>query len=153
MNASTALWGGPDDVFRRLTGLWVFERTVEGYGTMNGSAEITPIDQDWLAYREQGQFRLLNGQELGTQREYLFAVRPDGFNVFFKENPPRLFQEVMLSPRGDALSASAAHQCSNDLYASVYQFLPDGAFVIRHAAKGPRKNYTMVTIYRRDPAK
>jgi hypothetical protein len=147
MKIRSTIWGGPEGVYRRLVGSWAFDRSAEGYGTMTGLAVFTAIDQDRLAYREDGLLRLVNGQELSAQREYLFSARPQGFNVFFAEDPARLFQEVTLSPEEGALRGSAEHQCSADLYSSVYEFRSDGTFVIRHVARGPRKDYTMVTKY------
>jgi len=116
---------------------------------MQGIATFTPLDQERLTYREQGNLRLLNGTELQAEREYIFSKSDAGFEVFFKEIPPRLFHKVSLSTRAGGLSGDAAHLCSLDDYRSTYTFLPDGKFVIRHVVSGPRKDYTMITTYSR----
>lgn len=117
---------------------------------MHGMAVFMPLDHKRLAYREQGNLLLLNGTELQAEREYIFSKSEKGFEVFFKENPPRLFHEISLSPTvGGVLSGGADHLCNLDNYQSTYTFLPDGRFVIRHIVLGPRKDYTMITTYMR----
>jgi len=143
-------WGGTSEVTGRLAGSWSFDRIVKGKGTMQGIATFTPLDQERLAYREQGNLRLLNGTKLQAEREYIFSKSDTGFEVFFKENPPRLFHAISLSTRaGGGLGGNAGHLCNLDNYRSTYTFLPDGKFVIRHVVSGPRKEYTMTTTYSR----
>lgn len=143
-------WRDASQVMVRLAGTWLFDRVIEGQGSMQGIATFTPLDADGLGYREQGRLRLLNGTELEAEREYVFRKDDRGFDVFFKETPPRLFHAILLSASGDgALSGSASHFCNPDHYQSTYTFRVDGGFVIRHAVSGPRKDYTMVTTYTR----
>jgi Family of unknown function (DUF6314) len=143
-------WGHTSEVTNKLAGSWSFDRIIEGQGTMQGTAVFTPLDRDRLVYREQGSLKLLNGTELQAEREYIFSKSNRGFEVFFKENPPRLFHEISLSIRvGGGLSGGARHLCNLDKYQSTYTFLPDGRYVIRHVVLGPRKDYTMTTTYTR----
>ena len=143
-------WGGASGVMTRLTGSWSFNRVIEGQGTMQGIAIATPLDNGRLTYRELGNLKLLNGAELQAEREYIFSKGDKGFQVFFKENPPRLFHEISLSASiGGALSGSAGHLCEPDEYQSAYRFMPDGTFVVRHVVSGPAKDYTMTTTYLR----
>jgi hypothetical protein len=144
------VWSDPSEVMNGLAGAWSFDRVVEGQGTMQGNATFTPLDQDRLAYREQGRLRLPNGTELQAEREYIFERCDGGFEVFFKETPPRLFHVIALAPRvGGGLGGAADHLCNLDTYRSSYTFLPDGGFVVRHVVSGPRKDYTMTTTYAR----
>ncbi|MFD0609611.1 DUF6314 family protein [Bradyrhizobium sp. GCM10027634] len=146
----TGSWGDGSEVMKRLTGSWSFDRLIEGQGSMQGLATFTPSGPDGLAYREQGRLKLLTGTELEAEREYVFHGHGRGFDVFFKEAPPRLFHTVELVASDDgALNGSADHLCGFDRYQSTYTFRPEGSFVIRHAVSGPRKDYTMVTTYRR----
>jgi hypothetical protein len=143
-------WNSPSEVTKALIGSWSFDRIVEGQATMQGVATFTPLDAERLAYREQGRLKLQNGTELEAEREYVFRKRDQGFEVFFKETPPRLFHAIELAVSdGGGLSGSAGHLCSPDHYQSTYAFLADGGFVIRHIVLGPRKDYTMVTTYSR----
>ena len=134
----------------QLAGAWSFDRVIEGQGSMKGLATFTPLDAERLAYREQGRLKLQNGTELEAQREYVFRKRDRGFEVSFKETPPRLFHAIELAASDDGvLSGSAGHLCNLDHYQSSYTFRGDGGFVVRHDVSGPRKDYTMVTTYMR----
>jgi hypothetical protein len=135
-------------LLRGLAGRWMFDRSIEGYGTMTGNAVFTPIAEQRLRYREDGTLRLNNGTEFAAEREYIYAPRENGFAVLFRENPPRLFHEVALVPGSDGeLRGEADHPCGEDLYRSFYRFLPGGRFIVRHAVIGPRKDYAIVTVF------
>lgn len=143
-------WGEISEVAKKLAGSWSFNRIIEGQGTMQGIAIFRPLDKASLAYRERGNLKLLNGAELQAEREYIFGSSDKGFEVFFQENPPRLFHRISLSASVDGeLSGGAKHLCNLDNYQSTYTFLPDGRFVVRHVVSGPRKDYTMITTYTR----
>ena len=143
-------WGDASEVVTRLAGSWSFSRIVTGHVTVEGVAVVMPSDDGAFAYREQGHLTLANGTTLEAEREYIFRRGERGFSVFFKETPPRLFHEISLfASGGGALSGSAGHLCDLDHYQSAYTFFPNGRFVVRHVVSGPRKDYTMVTTYRR----
>lgn len=146
-------WGGPGEVMNNLSGRWSLDRAIAGIGGMRGVATFTPLDQNSLAYREQGSLKLLDGTELQAEREYIYRARRDGFDVLFKENPVRLFHQVSLR-QGEASEyrGSADHLCGGDEYRSTYTFLPNGGFTIRHVVRGLRKDYTIVTAYSRAAA-
>lgn len=143
-------WGDASDVVTRLAGAWSFNRVIEGQGSMQGLATFTLLSASSLAYREQGRLTLLSGIELEAEREYVFREGCRGFDVFFKDNPPRLFHTIELAASGGgALSGSAGHLCHLDHYQSTYIFCGDGGLIIRHVVSGPRKDYTMTTTYTR----
>ncbi|OSJ32528.1 hypothetical protein BSZ19_18410 [Bradyrhizobium japonicum] len=143
-------WGNTSELPGKLVGNWSIDRVIEGQGTLRGLATFSRLDEDSLAYREQGNLRLPNDTELQTEREYIFKKRDGGFDVFFKENPPRLFHAIVLSPHvGGGVTGDGRHLCNFDYYRSSYSFLPDGSIVIRHVVSGPRKDYKMTTAYSR----
>ncbi|MBW7973977.1 hypothetical protein HYH08_31370 [Bradyrhizobium sp. BR 10289] len=147
-DATIVGWGDASDVARRLTGSWSLDRVIEGQATMRGVATFTALGEGRLAYREQGALALANGTIVQAEREYVFRGSDRGFKVFFREDPPRLFHEILLSASsGGALSGHARHLCRRDEYQSAYLFLPDGTFTIRHVVSGPSKDYTMSTTY------
>lgn len=144
-------WGDPGEMLRHLSGRWTFQRTIEGFGAMDGAATFTPGDAGCLNYHEKGILKLTKGGEFPAERDYIFRWRKDGFDVLFKEDQPRLFQEISLAPTHDSgLSGVGDHLCVRDTYSSRYEFLPDGRFTIRHVVNGPAKDYVMVTTYTRD---
>jgi hypothetical protein len=143
-------WGDASGVTMKLIGSWSFDRVIESQATMQGIATFTPLDRGRLAYHEKGYLKLAHGTIVQAEREYVFSNSGGGFKVFFKEDPPRLFHEISLSvSSGGALIGRACHLCNHDDYRSVYMFLPDGAFAVRHVVSGPRKDYTMDTTYAR----
>ena len=144
-----APWGTPDTVFDGLAGAWDLDRTIEGKATMVGIAEFKLLETGQLKYREEGRIHLADGQAFDGHREYVFERSPDGFSVFFAENPPRLFHAIAIAREGDALVGSAGHLCVADHYDSVYRFRADGSFVIQHTVNGPRKDYLSRTEFRR----
>lgn len=147
-------WRDASQVMMRLAGRWSFNRVIEGQGHMQGLATFMPLDAERLAYREQGHLKLLNGTELEAEREYVFRNRDRGFEVYFKESPPRFFHAIELAASdGGALSGSAGHLCNLDHYQSTYSFCGDGGLIIRHVVSGPRKDYTMTTAYARVTAR
>ena len=79
-------WADFSVVIKKLAGSWSFDRVIEGQGTMQGIAIFTPLDRERLAYREQGNLKLLNGIELQAERQYIYSKSDRAFQVFFKEN-------------------------------------------------------------------
>ena len=147
--ANRGYWGGVSAVLNRLSGRWTFERSIEGHGSMTGTATFSP-EGELLAYREQGALRLGDGSELQGEREYAYYGRQDGFAVFFAEKPPRLFHEVRLLETDDGhLHGQAEHRCGQDHYFSTYELRCDGSLLVRHVVRGPRKDYAVNTAYRR----
>jgi hypothetical protein len=158
MTRNQTIWGSPVQLLYRLAGQWSLSRTIDGQdpvksplrGSMRGSAVWTPINSGAMAYREEGLLRLNDGAEMQAERDYIYGLHEDGFDVFFKEFPPRLFQHVALGPDADGgLFGNAEHPCGEDIYRSSYRFGRDGNFTICHVVSGPRKNYAMRTDYTR----
>lgn len=131
-----------------LEGTWTIYRTIEPEGSLDGVASFARREDGCLDYLEQG-YLSLGGERFAAERRYVFEPRPDGFVVWFHGAPRRLFHEVVLNPAADgALTGDATHPCGPDVYVSTYRFA-DGGFTIVHKVSGPRKNYTMTTIYAR----
>ncbi len=146
-------WGDADALFDRLEGAWELGRSIESQAAMTGIAKFRRHGPDALEYREEGRVHLADGKTFDAHREYRFERAPHGFLVFFAEEPPRLFHRIELMRDGDTLSGSATHLCAPDVYDSDYRFLADGTFVIRHAVRGPRKDYVSTTVFRRRAAR
>lgn len=144
-----AVWGPPAAVFDRLEGRWRLDRSIAGQATMQGQAAFGRVGADRLHYREQGRVVLASGQAFDGHRDYLFERGEDGFSVLFAEEPPRLFHRIVLARTADAIEGAAGHLCAADQYDSRYRFLEDGAFVIEHRVRGPRKDYLSRTVFTR----
>lgn len=142
-------WAAPCAVFSTLEGAWTFERTIAGMAEASGTARFTRQGTDKYAYRESAQVKLANGRELQASREYFYRRHAAGFDVWFAEEPPRLFHLVRLTRDANGLRANASHLCGLDHYRSRYAFLDDGSFVVEHRVEGPAKDYLIATLYRR----
>lgn len=142
-------WGTANAVFDGLEGTWDLVRTIEDQATMTGVAVFTPQLGTMLKYREEGRIRLADGKEFDAHREYRFERSAHGFEVYFEEEPLRLFHRIGLAFNAGALVGSAAHLCAPDIYTSSYRFLVDGSFTIRHTVRGPRKSYVSATVFKR----
>ena len=140
----------PATVLHSLIGAWAIERRIDDAATLTGSATFERSAANEAIYHEQGTLRLSTGYEAAAERRYIYQQRADGFAVFFDERPPRLFHGVKLvQDTYGCLHGEAEHACADDLYMTDYKFEPGMEFKIRHRVRGPRKDYTMVTLYRR----
>jgi hypothetical protein len=140
----------PGAILQSLIGSWAIERRIDAAATLTGAARFDRSGDAEAAYHEQGTLRLANGTEVAAERRYIFRQRLDGFVVFFDERPPRLFHQVKLVSDPDGcLRGAAEHVCADDIYLTDYQFDSCAQFQARHRVRGPRKAYTMVTVYRR----
>lgn len=132
-----------------LVGDWIFERDVTNHGSMTGKASVLPFDERYFLYSESGTFRLRSGDLLQFSKQYLFEPGDSRLSVWFYESPPRIFQLFHLTRHDDALSGRASHHCGNDRYDGEYLFkLPYLFGQVQHVS-GPRKNYSIITKYRR----
>ncbi len=132
-------------------GRWHLTRRIEdaragSTGSFEGIASFTP-DDDGLIYEEVGELRLPQGpngrSSFQATRRYLWRAEEDGLLVLFDDG--RDFHRIGLV--GDA--ATGFHHCPPDDYEVSYNFArwPDWRAIWR--VSGPRKDYMMITDYRR----
>lgn len=132
-----------------LLGEWIFDREIAGQARMSGAASFVLIAPGTALYREGGELRLHSGERLHSRQSYVYAEAAEGFVVRFEDSGD-LFEEVRLEPDGKGtLVGTAQHLCADDLYVSKYVFEADGSFTVQHEVNGPRKAYTVRTVYRR----
>jgi hypothetical protein len=136
-------------VFEGLLGEWSFERKITGQALMTGDASFTVVDGETALYEEAGEVTLGDGQRFHAKQSYIYKKRQDGFAVLFRETQA-LFHEVTFGAGvGAELTGEASHLCRQDYYVSHYTIGPDGGFEVRHRVYGPRKDYSIRTVYRR----
>jgi hypothetical protein len=139
-------------MLERLLGRWSLVREISGHGSMTGVATFEGVDANCALYRESGELRLKGGETLRAEQRYVYAQVEGGFTVHFHDTG-ELFQCVAFTAgEGDGWKGSASHRCKADVYDSEYCFGGDGTFLVRHAVRGPRKDYVIRTVYRRDEA-
>lgn len=128
-------------------GVWQIERRVVEAGgaeaRFRGSARFAP-DGEGLTYAETGELRLAGQAPVRAERRYLWRPAPEGaIDVLFADGRP--FHRIAPG----VPDPSDRHLCSPDLYEVCYGFgrWPEWSAVWR--VTGPRKNYWMVSDYRR----
>jgi hypothetical protein len=130
-----------------LAGRWRIVRAIEDRrtgqrGRLDGLAVWAP-DGDGLAYREDGVLRLA-GFEGPANRRYRYDFpAPARAEVRFEHGAP--FHDLDLT--GGAWRAE--HRCDPDLYEGQFRAEGPWAWEATWRVAGPRKDFTLVTRYRR----
>jgi hypothetical protein len=133
------------DLIQVLAGEWRYSRTITGGLYAGGTVNFEKIGPGRLRYNETGMLQLEDGHQLAASRSYLFELSDRKLAVLFDEKPPRLFHELSLTGSlKTGLEGRGEHLCGPDFYRSEYVFRSD-AVIIRHAARGPRKDYVSTT--------
>ena len=135
---------GPD----AFVGRWrldrrIVDRRASAKGRMEGEACLTPTGSG-LRYEERGQLRIGDGPALEAQRVYLWVF--DGQEVAMKFADGRDFHRFR--PWGQG--AGTDHPCGDDIYRVAYDFTQWPIWTATWDVSGPRKDYTFVSLYRRD---
>lgn len=124
-------------VFTDFIGRWQIARQITqadgGRARFDGIAEWAPDG----AYVERGQLDMGTAQ-FTAERRYRWT---EALDVFFDDG--RFFHSV---PR---CGGDAAHWCDPDQYDVHYDFSRWPEWTARWQVKGPRKDYVMVSTYRR----
>ncbi|MEO0692019.1 MAG: DUF6314 family protein [Pseudomonadota bacterium] len=106
-----------------------------------GEARLMPQGTG-LIYAESGQLTLGNAPPMRAERRYLWRPDPTGIATFFDDGRP--FHTFAL----DA-SSEATHDCAPDTYRVAYAFHDWPAWTATWRVTGPKKDYTMVSLYTR----
>jgi len=119
------------------------DSTAGGTGLFEGIATLRP-DGQGMIYEEAGELRLEGVSGMKATRRYLWREGESGLvEVFFDDG--RDFHRF--DPEGGVVSAW--HDCPPDLYEVSYNFTRWPEWQATWRVKGPRKDYTMITDYRR----
>ncbi|MDJ0860279.1 MAG: DUF6314 family protein [Dinoroseobacter sp.] len=125
-------------------GRWYVTRRIEDRrgpeGRFEGAADFTRT-ADGLTYSETGQLSA-GGQSFAATRRYLWREASDQIEVLFEDGRP--FHVFALNAQ-----PSAAHDCAPDRYDVAYDFRKWPTWRAVWDVHGPRKDYRMVTEYRR----
>lgn len=139
------------DTAARFEGHWIVDRHIHDFdsawqGRFRGRAEFVPVPGAFN-YLEEGELQL-GGLTLNASRRYryLFPAR-DRVEVLFEDSSPfHTFDPTL--PRSEA-----SHVCGGDTYEVTYMFPSPTNWRADWRVEGPRKNYRLVTYYRRpEPA-
>jgi hypothetical protein len=129
-------------------GEWIIERVIEDVragrsGRLDGIARFEPI-AGGLAYAEEGQLRMGDAPSLTATRRYTWHDAGAGtIEVRFSDG--RLFHRFY----ADEPAPRAVHDCPPDQYRARYDFARWPRWTAEWRVRGPRKDYAIVTEYRR----
>jgi len=128
-----------------FAGRWRIERLIDDRlggvaGHFSGVAEFRPTAAG-LAYREEGQLRLGTGPEVLAVRDYLW--REEAGRIVVEHGDGRPFHAF------DPAAPEARHWCDPDDYRVRYDFARWPEWQAEWRVRGPRKDYTMRSTYRR----
>lgn len=153
-------------IFSILEGKWIISRVIENIGKLNGTAlfEKSALNTNELLYQEKGLFEFYeNSKSFETTRKYIYRlVNNQDIHVYFDENYDvstnnSFFHQLnidkqLISPNKKVYNFSAVHNCLCDVYNVFYEFKIDTEnpeFSIVYDVKGPNKNYTSKTSFKR----
>jgi hypothetical protein len=131
-----------------FAGLWEVERDIDDLrerrrGRFSGTAAFTPAG-DGLAYVERGVLRLPDQPQMTAERRYVWRETADGrVEVRFEDG--RFFHSFAPSEP----DPEAQHDCPPDHYQVSYDFRAWPHWRARWRVFGPRKDYEMVSWFRR----
>lgn len=133
---------------RRLSdfkGVFLLKRTIDdrlsgAAGRFEGKA-VFETAPSGLLYREEGQLRLGEGPAFTAHRTYLW--REAGGRIFVDYPDGRAFHDF------DPGEAAARHWCDPDDYRVRYDFSGWPDWRAEWEVRGPRKDYRMLSLYRR----
>ncbi|GAA4668796.1 MULTISPECIES: DUF6314 family protein [Amycolatopsis] len=145
---ATGEYGPERRLFAALPGEWALSRELPGLGSMTGTARFRPAGPDLLHYREDGVLTLAGGSSHEVFREYHYRLEEGQIRICFAEpGPPRTFHVLRLAETPGA--ATDVHLCGQDTYVGEYEFPGEDRFTVRMRVTGPKKNYSIHTVYER----
>jgi hypothetical protein len=137
-------------ILEDLIGDWNLERFYDNGAKVLGTANFKKIKANEFEYSETGVMILADGKKMMCTRKYIYKPSLAGFEVYFFENPKKLFQKITLTKeKNGSLGAKATHYCSKDVYSSSYKFLNNKHFEITHVVNGPKKKYTSKGVFKK----
>lgn len=127
-------------------GEWRVSRSIESdiagqSGRFVGRAWFSP-DDGGLLYREAGTLTV-GAHKMEAERRYLWREDAGEIVVLFDDGKP--FHRFAPS------KIAASHFCDPDTYNVRYDFAAWPEWSSRWRVTGPRKDYVMTSVYRREP--
>lgn len=130
-----------DKVLADFAGTWRIERTITPLSgpvaRFDGTAHWRP-SADGLDYVETGMLRMEGTTPMQAERRYRW-VRD--LSVYFDDG--RFFHKV------PAQGGRTQHFCDPDTYTGTYDFDTWPSFTVTWQVRGPRKDYHMISVFKR----
>ena len=130
-------------------GDWTISRTIDDRlakqkGSLSGTARFEPGGYEGgMIYREEGTLDFGAGTKMEATRIYLWQPHARGISVHFQDGKDFHLLEL------DRFMPDAQHFCSPDMYHVSYDFTAWPKWRAVWRVQGPKKDYRMITDYRR----
>ena len=133
--------------FTFLEGAWRFHRTISTGATVEGTAVFAkrPDTDNTLDYREDGTCTMPEGSIFTAYMKYVYRFHNEKISVHFADD--RFFHALQFHLESDPLTATAQHLCVCDTYQATYTFFERNRFQLLYEVQGPKKNYTIKTLF------
>ncbi|MGI9351435.1 MAG: DUF6314 family protein [Rhizobiaceae bacterium] len=136
------------DFFNTLIGEWSLSRAISTGEQMEGSLVFSRMDSSNLQANEVGDMRMASGNVISATRQWIWRIGDAGLQIYFDEDPPRLYHQVKPVARAGAWHGEGHHDCQPDTYVGDYLF-SDNKIIIKQDVLGPNKDYQIISEYQR----
>ena len=136
------------EFFNSLIGEWSLARTVSTGEHMDGKLVFSRMDSSNLLANEAGEVHMASGNIVSATRQWIWRLAGDGLQVYFDEEPPRLYHQLKPVLRAGAWHGEGHHDCQPDTYVGEYLFSTN-KIIIKQDVMGPKKDYQIISEYRR----
>lgn len=139
------------EIFNSLIGTWQLERTATPEGTFKGKSIFTPVGENRLSYREEGE-SWVAGQHARFYREYVYELHDDKIVIYYNDphRPKDILHELAFREDDGSLRAEHCHVCAQDCYDIEFRVGKD-RLDVNYRVKGPKKDYTLHSVLTREP--
>jgi hypothetical protein len=140
-------------IFELLVGSWRLNREIPGIASFSGRAEFCATKESGvLAYAESGHFAFQSGYNSAASRRLRYSLIGGRIAIKDDDGIRRGVTLHLLNFVQTGAGAVAQHQhvCGRDVYDIVMTILEADRFETQYRVVGPRKDYWMLAVYRRD---
>ncbi|HCU06013.1 MAG TPA: hypothetical protein DIC42_00275 [Holosporales bacterium] len=111
---------------------------------VTGTAIFIKHDNNKVQYREEGHYTL-NGTEYVCYQQQTFLLTTD--TLIIQNNIGKTLHIFNVDNKNTKLQNT--HICKNDHYVIDINIQSNDCFITSYSVKGPKKNYSMMTTYKR----
>lgn len=144
------------DIFNIIPGKWKLTRNIKDIAYAEGCAYFTLKYKDTINYFEEVEVKYFafNSSNIisktKARRNYIFEFNLTNNIIYqyFADN--QLYTKLKPEMAKDkTLKYSGKHLCSNDEYYNIYEFVDQNNFKVLNQVKGPHKDYSIETLYKK----
>ncbi|MEM9280103.1 MAG: DUF6314 family protein [Pseudomonadota bacterium] len=136
------------EYFDSLVGEWSILRTVSSGEKLQGKLLLAFLDNSSYLVSETGELRMSDGNLISASRQWIWRYENGNLLIYFDEEPPRLYHQMVPVLRAGAWHGQGDHDCPPDAYVGEYLFSAN-KIIVKQDVMGPKKDYQIVSEYTR----